>query len=649
MHKLNPHHVPWLLTSLLMVAAPHAERLPLWISIAAGALMLWRVYSAFHRQPLPPKWLLLLLAIAAFAGIYLSYGRVLGRDSSVALLVLLVGLKLMETQSSRDATLALFLGYFLVITNFLYSQTIATGLYMLVVILVLTAALFELNRTTGDYGVKKSLQLAGGLLLQAIPLMVVLFLLFPRVQGPLWGLPQDAYSGITGLSDTMSPGSLSQLSLSDAVAFRVKFEAPAPKNASLYWRGPVLWRFDGRTWEVGRFTPGEPPQAEGIGSSLRYAVTLEPHNKNWLFALDLAALAPPRSKISRDFQVLADAPVHSRLRYDVVSYPNYRAGVDERADELKRALQLPPGYNPRARTLARSWRQSLPDDESIVRQALNMFRTERFFYTTQPPLLLGENSVDEFLFATKRGFCEHYASSFAFLMRAASIPTRVVTGYQGGELNALGDYLIVGQADAHAWTEVWLKNKGWVRVDPTAAVSPLRIEAGIAAAVPNTDPLPLLVRSDYMWLRQARFIWDTLANNWNQWVLGYNPQRQQQFLAELGMNEVTWQNMAIALVVAAGLIMLGLAGIILSRLRTTVQDPVQKAYRKFCDKLAKHGLVRHPAEGPQDYANRVTQAKPQQTQTIHSISGLYIMLRYGALTDPQAIRQLQEQVGKFKL
>jgi transglutaminase-like putative cysteine protease len=597
---------------------------------------------------LPPKWLLLLLALAAFAGIYLSYVRLFGRDSGVALLVLLVGFKLMETQSMRDATLALFLGYFLVITNFLYSQTITTGLYMLAVILVLTAALFELNRATGAYGLKKSLQLAGGLLLQAIPLMVVLFLLFPRVQGPLWGLPQDAYSGITGLSDTMSPGSLSQLSMSDAVAFRVKFEAPAPKNASLYWRGPVLWRFDGRTWSAGRFTPGEPPQAEGIGPSLRYTVTLEPHNKNWLFVLDLAAQAPPQAKISRDFQVLAEATVRNRMRYDAVSYPDYRAGVAENPEELRRALQLPPGYNPRARALAQSWLQGLPDNESIVRQALNMFHIEKFFYTTQPPLL-GENSVDEFLFDTKRGFCEHFASSFAFLMRAAAIPTRVVTGYQGGELNALGNYLIVGQADAHAWTEVWLKNKGWVRVDPTAAVSPLRIEAGLAAAVPKTDPLPLLVRSDYAWLREAHFVWDTLANNWNQWVLAYNPQRQKQFLSELGMSEVTWQNMAVALLAAAGLILLGLAGIILWRLRTTVQDPVQKAYRQFCDKLAKHGLVRHPAEGPRDYANRITQARPQQTQAIQTISGLYIMLRYGALTDPQAIRQLREQVGKFKL
>ena len=647
MQQLELRHWGWLLASLGMVMAPHIERLSIWIPLVAGVLMLWRLYIGLRRQSLLPKWLLFLLAVAAIAGIFLSYGRVLGRDTGVALLMLLVGLKLMETQTIRDATLVYFIGYFLVITNFLYSQTITTGLYMLLVVLVLTAALLELNRATGAYGVKQSLKLAGALLLQAVPLMVVLFVLFPRIQGPLWGLPQDAYSGISGLSDTMSPGSLSQLSLSDAVAFRVKFDAPTPKNDLLYWRGPVLWRFDGRTWSAGRFTPGEPPHWEGVGPALRYTVTLEPHNRNWLFALDLAAIAPPQAKISRDFQVLANAPVRYRLRYDVVSYLDYRAGVEERQNELQRALQLPRGYNPRARALAESWRQTLSDDVAVVQQALKMFRSEKFFYTLQPTLL-GEDSVDEFLFDTKLGFCEHYASSFAFLMRVAGIPARVVTGYQGGILNDLGDYLIVGQADAHAWTEVWLKDRGWVRVDPTAAVSPLRVEAGIAAAVPKTDPLPFLVRQDWQWLRQARLIWDAMANNWNQWVLGYNPQRQKQFLSDMGMSEATWQNMAVALIVAAGLVMLGLAGMILWRLKATATDPVQKAYSKFCGKLGKHGLPRHPAEGPLDYALRLMTASPHQAQPIHVISELYIALRYGTLRDAGAVKRLRQLVAHFK-
>ena len=644
---LSFRNIVWLLLALALVAAPHAERLPPWVSIFAGVLGLWRLYIAQRRLPLLSKWLLFSMLGAGIAGIYLSYGVILGRDSGVALLVLLIGLKLMETQSLRDAVLVLFLGYFLIITNFLYSQTILTGLYMLLVVLVLTAAWIGCNRPSHDYPAKEKLHLAGTLLIQAVPLMVVLFLLFPRVQGPLWGLPQDAYSGTTGLSDSMSPGSLSQLTQSDAVAFRVKFNDPAPNASTLYWRGPVLWRFNGRTWYGRTYAVSEPPELQALDKPLRYTVTLEPHNRDWLFALDMPGTFPPQAGITPDFQIISNAPVRSRMRYEVASYLKYQTGINENPVALRRALQLPRNSNPRATELAQSWRRSAGDDSAIINRALNLFRNENFYYTMQPPLL-GEHPVDEFLFDTKRGFCEHYASSFTFIMRAAGIPARIVTGYQGGDFNAIDDYFIVRQADAHAWVEVWLKQRGWVRIDPTAAVSPLRVEAGIAAAVPATDPLPLLVRHDYPWLREARFIWDAMANNWNQWVLGYTPQRQAQFMTRLGMSEATWQNMAIALLLASGFIMLGLAGMILWRLRTAPRDPVQLAYHKFCGKLAKDGLARHPAEGPQDYSLRLAQAKPLKAETIRSISELYIALRYGTLADKLAVKRLRQLVSGFE-
>jgi transglutaminase-like putative cysteine protease len=553
----------------------------------------------------------------------------------------------MEMKNLRDAVLVLFLGYFLVITNFLYSQTIIAALYMLLVVLILTAVWIVCNRPSDDYPLKVKLRFAGTLLIQAVPLMVALFLFFPRVQGPLWGLPQDAYAGITGLSDTMSPGSLSQLTQSDAVAFRVKFDGEAPKTSVLYWRGPVLWRFNGRTWYAGRESISKPPELQALDKPLRYTVTLEPHNRNWLFALDIPGMFPPRAGITRDFLILSNAPVRNRMRYVIASYPNYRIGIDEDPAVLRRGLQLPRDFNPRARELAQSWRQAAGSDADIINHALNMFRKEKFFYTMLPPLL-GDNPVDEFLFDTRRGFCEHYASSFAFLMRAAGIPARIVTGYQGGDYNAIDDYYIVRQADAHAWVEVWLKQLGWVRIDPTAAVSPLRVESGIAAAVPATDPLPLLVRKNYPWLREARFIWDAMANNWNQWVLGYTQQRQAQFMTRLGMSEVTWQNMALALLAASGLIMLGLAGTILWRWRITPRDPVQKAYHIFCGKLAKRGLTRGPAEGPLDYALRLEQAKPQQALPIRGISELYIGLRYGTLSGKPAVQRLLQLVSEFE-
>ena len=645
--QINFRKVVWILLALAMVISPHAERLPPWVLIFAAVLGLWRLHIAQRRSSLLSKWLLFSMLGAGTAGIYLSYGVLLGRDAGVAFLVLLIGLKLMEMNSVRDAVLVLFLGYFLVITNFLYSQTMLAGLYMLLVVLILTAAWIGCNHPADDYPLKIKLRLAGMLLIQAVPLMVALFLLFPRVQGPLWGLPQDAYSGITGLSDTMSPGSLSTLTQSDAVAFRVKFESPAPKASMLYWRGPVLWRFNGRTWFAARDTVFEPPELQALGMPLRYTVTIEPHNKYWLFALDLPATFPPHAKITADFQILAIAPLRNRMRYEMASYVKYRTKMNEDPVVLRRALQLPQKSNPRARELAQSWRQDSNDNMTIINRALNFFRNEKFYYTMLPPLL-GENPVDEFLFDTRRGFCEHYASSFAFLMRAAGIPARIVTGYQGGEYNSIDDYFIVRQADAHAWVEVWLKERGWVRIDPTAAVSPLRVEAGIAAAVPATDPLPLLVRQDYQWLRQARFIWDSMANSWNQWVLGYTPQRQVQFMTQLGMSDVTWQNMAIALLAASGFIMLGLAGMILWRLKTAPSDPAQKLYYKFCGKLAKKGFPRSPAEGPLDYARRMAQAKPEQAEPIGTISELYIALRYGGLASKTALRRLTRLVRAFE-
>jgi transglutaminase-like putative cysteine protease len=351
--------------------------------------------------------------------------------------------------------------------------------------------------------------------------MLILFVFFPRVQGPLWGLPQDAYSGTSGLSNTMTPGSISQLILSDAVAFRVKFEGTIPKPNQLYWRGPVFWYFNGKNWLPGNKTPRNFFKYERLEKRVQYTVTLEPHNNHWLFVLDMPAMLPPESTGSNDYQVLSRTPVRSRMRYKMASYLSHKVGLDADEKELSRALQLPPdtnsGGNKRARALAESWRQDINSDEAIMRKALSMFRNQKFYYTLLPPLL-GDNQVDEFLFDTLQGFCEHYSSSFVFLMRSAGIPARVVTGYLGGKINSVGNYMIVRQSDAHAWAEVWLKDRGWVRVDPTASVSPERLNSGIAAAVPYSDQLPMMARTEFEWLRTMRMSMDAMANNWNQWV-----------------------------------------------------------------------------------------------------------------------------------
>lgn len=641
---LSWRHVRWLLVSLALVAGPHASHMPGWTIGLVVMLIVWRAYVGYARVVLPNRWLLLLIALAASVGVFLNYRTIFGREAGVTLLVIMLGLKLLETRTLRDAMLLNFLGYFLVITNFLYSQTIGTGLYMLACTVFITASMVNLNYADAEPPFRVQLRTATVLLAQSVPLMLVLFLLFPRVPGPLWGLPRDAFAGVSGLSDTMTPGSLSSLALSDAVAFRVRFESEIPRAKDLYWRGPLMWDFDGRTWSAQSFVYTT-PRIEAQGDVVKYEITLEPHNRRWLFALDLPAVAPPRSIISTDYQLYSVQPVNNRLRYDMSSFLNARFGVVASRFALNRALQIPDRTNPRAQELGRALRRKHADDEGIIGEMLGMFR-RNFVYTLEPPLL-GEHPVDEFLFSTRSGFCEHYASAFAVVMRAAGIPTRIVTGYQGGEVNVLGNYLIVRQADAHAWTEVWLSGRGWVRVDPTFAVAPVRVDTGISAAVPRTDPLPLMVRTPLVFLRQARLTWDYMANAWNQWVLGYTPERQRSLLANAGLDDATWEKLTAMLFVLAGIIVAMFTVLALRQLKTRVRDPVRIAYFKFCDKLRRKGLSRDPAEGPVDYARRVARHRPELRPAVEAITRLYVALRYGAESSATALIELQHRVRRF--
>jgi hypothetical protein len=333
----------------------------------------------------------------------------------------------------------------------------------------------------------------------------------------------------------------------------------------------------------------------------------------------------------------------------MTSHTSYRLGYEGLTPlERRRGLQLPDGYNWRARALAQNMRRAARDGRDMIDQVLGMFRNQQFFYTMTPPLL-GEHPIDDFLFNTRSGFCEHYASAFVFLMRAANIPARVVTGYQGGEVNPIGNYMIVRQSEAHAWAEVWLEDSGWVRVDPTAAVSPLRVESGISASVPATDPLPLLVRADFPWLRNIRFAWDSLANSWNQWVLGYNPERQFWLLARVGLDRATWQTLAMILVATTGLITTAFAIAMLRRFSRRPRDPVVKIYARFCRKLARRGARRAPSEGPADFANRAARQLPQAAGPIHRITEMYIKLRYGTLQGKEPTRRLRELVSALRV
>lgn len=637
----------WLLASLVLMLAPLAPHLSPWVPVLAAILGLWRYRIASQRQPLPPLRILLPLTLLGAAGILASYHTWFGRDASVALLVMMTALKLLESNSRRDFTLLIFLACFISLTGFLFSQSMLVGAYLIVPLTALTATLIGINHPNGTLPAHRKLRLAGLMLGQAAPVMLALFLLFPRAPGPLWGVPKDAYSGMAGLSDNMSPGSISQLSQSDAVAFRAEFQGKLPSPSQLYWRGPVFWHYDGRTWSPGMQAASLPLEwVDARRDEVSYTVTLEPHNKPWLFLLDMPATTPLDSTLSHDRQLLARQPVRTRTRYTGVSSLGYR--LEPNLDPLARqvALQLPHEGNPRTRQLGKEWAAAGASSEAIVQRALNMFREQPFVYTLRPPLL-GDDSVDEFLFSTRRGFCEHYAGSFVFLMRAAGIPARVATGYQGGEINPVGNYLIVRQADAHAWAEVWLPERGWVRVDPTAAVSPQRVEAGIAAALPAGEPVPMLVRGDFSLLRKLYLNWDALNNGWNQWVLGYNEKRQLELLSRLAGSQVSWQDMAVWLMASVGLIVLAISAAMLRGSRRRV-DALQAAWLQFQRKLARNGIARELHEGPLDFGRRAAQQLPFRAAAISAIAARYAQLRYGRPATREQVEGFRQRIRTFR-
>lgn len=624
--------VPWLLAVAVATTLPHVEHLPWWLSLLCGAALTGRGWLWQRNRRLPRRRVLALLVFAGTAGIAWHYRTLFGRDAGIALLVFFMALKPMEMVSRRDGLVVVMLGFFLLLTHYFHSESIPTGLWLLAAATLLAATMIRMHG--GAQPIRDVARYAAVLIAQSLPFMFVFFLLFPRVQGPLWGLPQDAYAGLTGLSEQMSPGSLNSLIQSGAIAFRAQFAATVPAQSQLYWRGPVFDTYDGRTWRTSPLSASrsanKPATVEPAGAArIDYAITLEAHNRPWLMALDMPVALPADTALAPTFEALARRPVRFRSRFAFSSALDYAANREETPRMLQQTLRLPAGLNPRTRELAAEWRRTFAGPQQISAAVLRFFREEKFFYTLQPPLL-GQNAVDEFIFDTRRGFCEHYAGAYVVLMRAAGVPARVVTGYQGGETNPVDGYLTVRQSDAHAWAEIWLEDKGWVRVDPTAAVAPSRIERGIGAALPASEPLPALVRLDSDWLRQLqhlRYRWEAINNAWNQWVLGYNPERQREVLARLGMSDPHWQAMVSAMAVFSGLALLLVAVWTLAR-RAKVTAEVA-AWQRVCNRLERFGIRRQAWEGPFDLAARVARERPDIAPVVHRAASHFAALRYG--------------------
>lgn len=620
----------------LLVLAPHALHVKPWVVLGLIALLFWRLGATLQSWPPLSRMIRSVLAISAGLFVYASFGRINGLRAGITLLLVLAGLKLTEMRDNRDVYVTVVLLYFILFTHFLFTQSLWMAAYLLFSAWLITAVLIDIGHPWQPLPLPVVLRISGVLTLSALPIMIALFVIFPRIPGPLWGLPPDSSTARTGLGDTMNPDDIRKLVLSRSVAFRVRFRGTPPPRNQRYWRGPVFTFYDGASWRQSPVsTTGRSPTVTLRDPAVVYTIIERPGRDGRLFAMDVPDPKdlPVNTKLGPDDVLRTTRKTHHLRLYRLRSYPDYV--MQPSLSRLVRSadLELPPHIDPRARALARSWRQRWRSDAAIVRTALEMFHRKNFYYTLYPPPV-GHNAIDDFLFHTRAGFCEHYASSFTFLMRAAGIPARVVTGYQGGRRNAIGDYYVVREADAHAWSEVWLDGRGWVRVDPTAAVSPARIDQGINAALADSPGLPSFL--ELGWRHSLRYAldarWDWLNTQWNQWVLGYGPELQRHLLQTARRYErrVVGVTLLIAITFAIALI-----GAQFKRRRRTRQggEFALACWNRAVGGLARRGLVQQLGEGPCAFADRVCSSAPEVKTWIRALCAAYVRARY---SDPDS-------------
>lgn len=654
MNGPNRNTTLWVIATFALAMLPQLLRMPPAVAVMTILPLAWRVSSEFLGWKPLPALVRHSLTVLALLALFFSYGDMSGRRAAVSLLAVMLSLKLIECYRIRDARLVVSFSLFLCATQFLFAQNIMMPVYGATVTLMAMATLTRLQRAEawqyqGDPPrVRTSLFSELGfslrLLALAIPVGFAFFMLFPRLATPLWGIPETTLDSKSGLSDSMSPGSIQQMYMDDSPAFRVKFDGPIPPFNQLYWRGPVFWRFDGRTWRdsfYSRNLVADDLPSEDGELIYRYSVQLEPNERKWLFALDYPTDSPRRSKITVDFQIIRRDPVLQLLQYEVVSNPDFLDFAGHLPNELKlHTLDLPEDINPRTRDLVMQWRAETPNDDAFVQRAFDYFSQDPFRYTLEAPLL-GQHSVDEFLFETRAGFCEHYASAMAIMLRMAGIPARIVTGYQGGYYNAMGEYMLVRQSDAHAWVEYWTSSRGWKRVDPTAAISPSRVERGSYGAVDG--PRYML---DFPWLRKVKNSVDIVQQRWNDWVIEYDAKQQADLFAPLGLGAMTPGTLVLVLAVAVILISLVVFPIVLRIKGPGEKDPARRAWLKFLKRLERAGFAASLSDGPLELGLAASNRLPQHRQTIGKVSDLYTHCRYSP--DPPPLDELKRAVRDFK-
>ncbi len=652
---LDRRGIIWVITTLLISMTPQLASMPLHLVPITLLPIAWRLLAEFRGWKPMPMILRIVATALAVGALVITYGGLLGRRAAVSMLVLMLSLKLLETFRIRDARVVASLSLFLCGTQFLFSQGVPMIIYIVACLLSSLIAFLYLQRCEAyavldkmpatDRNLLSELGFGAGLLALALPVGLALFLLFPRWGSPLWGLPEDALDSRSGLSDSMSPGSIQSLFMDDSPAFRATFESAIPRSADLYWRGPVFWDFDGRSWQVGylgrNLRADSKPDPET--APIRYEIQMEPTEQKWLFALDYPALIPARTKLTVDYQLIASHPVTELRDYVMASDPDFHDSPVLRQTLLRAALDLPEGFNPRTAEMMSEWRSEASSDTEIIRRALDYFHQQKFRYTLNPPLL-SQNTVDEFLFDTREGFCEHYASAFTVMMRMAGVPARVVTGYQGGYFNSIGAYVLVRQSDAHAWSEVWVRGSGWTRIDPTAAVAPERVEQG---AVESLDQRRYLF--DFEWLRNARNTFDLFQRGWNNWVVAFGSDRQSRLFSVFGWEMLGPAKLVIAMIAVIlvfGTIVFMLVPMLLKFRSSRSPDPLLRLWKKFTRKLAKAGFISNPSMAATELALNATGQLKYKGDTILRIAELYTRCRYSRDSGNQ--QELSDLIRRFQ-
>ena len=633
----------WASAALAAGVMLHLDRVPPWVPVAALLLVAWRLAAAVRPMGLPRGAVRTLLALALIGAVFATFRTLNGLSAGTALLILMAALKLLETRRRRDQYVVVGAGLCLLLAACLDRQSLARApLYLLHTWLCCSALAVvayapraqAAGAASGSLDTRTALRLAARTLLLAMPLALALFLFFPRLPGAFWALPRSD-EALTGLGDTMSPGSIAQLTSSYEIAFRVTFTGPPPPPQERYWRGPVLHQFDGYTWRRGSDLYRR-QRLEPLGPAYAYHVALEPSQQRWWFALDTPDRTPdPKVFLTYDYQLIASEPVAQPTSYDAVSHTQTRS-TEPLSALSRRHDTAPPPRNPRSQELAHELRERAGSDAAFVQAVLDFLATGGFVYSLTPPRL-SYDSVDDFLFNTRSGFCGHYASAFVTLMRAGGVPARVVTGYLGGEWNPIGGYFVVRQSDAHSWAEVWLQDQGWTRVDPTGVVEPERLRRGILDLLPDALSVRMrLVRSS-AWLTDWLQRWDAVNAWWNDRVVKFDYQTQLDLLLSLGIDTPDLRHLGWAFVLA----LLGWLGWIAWQIGRSAPGPrpdrLARAYTRLCRKLARIGLPRAPHQGPLAYADAVAERRPDLVQTVGSLLRRYAELRYGLpASDPQA-------------